>query len=790
MLAKSRLLSLGAFSQGMGLLRGLASSATLCLPELPPFEFKPPAYTGPSKEEVLATRKQFLSPAIFHHFKKPVMIVDGKMQYLFDETGRRYLDAFAGIVTVSVGHCHPKVNEAIIEQTLRLQHTTTIYLHDQVALYAKELAERMPGDLKVCYFVNSGSEANDMAITLARLYTGNYDLLCLRNAYHGLSEATMGLLGQHTWKVGIPQGFGVHHALNPDPYRGVFDNDGPAYARDVKDLIQSATPGKVAGFIHETIQGVGGATPLADGYLPEVYKMVREAGGVCIADEVQTGFGRTGSHYWGFETQGVVPDIVTMAKGIGNGLPLAAVVTTPQIAEVLARRLHFNTFGGNPVCSAGGRAVLRVVDEENIQQNAAEVGDHLMKGLRRLQASVARQSGKHDIIGDVRGQGLMVGVELVKDRITKEPATAEVAAVFEACKDMGLLLGKGGLAGNVFRIKPPMCITKPDMDFLLEVMDTALAKLVQQQDSLTPVQQEQQQKLQERQGLVGEDAAVFEPSKQSAASWAVFFGLLGGVSALLYVTWVSPGTGVGEDFVSALESVFSSSEATMVAILAVFAVVHSGLAYLRPYGEGLIGARAYRVVFALASLPLAVAAVVYFINHRYDGVALWNVRGQPFVHEAVWGLSFLSFFFLYPSTFNILEVAAVDEPKLHMWETGVMRITRHPQMLGQLIWCLAHTLWVGSSFMVVTSLGLMAHHLLGCWHGDYRLKRKYGEAFEVVKARTSTFPFQAVWEGRQQLPADYYKEFLRMPYFFLVPFSIGCYLAHPLMQQGSYWLGW
>ncbi|KAI3434759.1 hypothetical protein D9Q98_002819 [Chlorella vulgaris] len=415
-------------------------------------------------------RKQYLSPALFHHFKDPVMIVDGSMQYLFDEKGRRYLDAFAGIVTVSVGHCHPEVNRAVIEQTQRLQHTTTIYLHNQVAEYAKELTDRMPGNLKVAYFVNSGSEANDMAMMMARLYTHNHDIITLRNAYHGLSEATMGLLGQHTWKCAVPQGAGVHHALNPNPYRGAWGNDGRRYAADVADLIQSATPGKVAAFIHETIQGVGGAVPLADGYLPAVYKMVREAGGVCIADEVQTGFGRTGSAYWGFENQGVVPDIVTLAKGIGNGLPLAAVVTTPEIAAVLAARLHFNTYGGNPVSCAAGRAVLRVIDQEGLQANCAAVGGHLVEELRRLQ-------GKHDIIGDVRGRGLMVGIELVKDRTSKEPAVAEVAQVFERCKDLGVLLGKGGLHGNAFRIKPPMCWTTADVDFLVAVLDQALSEL-------------------------------------------------------------------------------------------------------------------------------------------------------------------------------------------------------------------------------------------------------------------------------------------------------------------------
>ncbi|KAL4515966.1 hypothetical protein Ndes2526B_g00679 [Nannochloris sp. 'desiccata'] len=386
-------------------------SSSANAPQLPPCDFIPPKYTGPDKDEILALRKQYLNPAIFHYYKNPVMITDGHMQYLFDEHGRRYLDAFAGIVTVSCGHAHPAVTAAITAQSARLQHTTTIYLNDQIALYAKELTDRMPGNLKVAYFVNSGSEANDMALLLARLYTGNYDILALRNAYHGLSDATM------------------------DPYRGRFGNDGSAYAEDVQDVILSCTPGKVAAFISETIQGVGGAVPLADGYLPKVYEITREAGGVCIADEVQTGFGRTGSHYWGFETQGVVPDIVTLAKGIGNGLPMGAVVTTPEIAATLAQRLHFNTFGGNPVCSAGGRAVLKAIDDEKLQSNSAVVGEYLMTGLKNLQK-------KHDIIGDVRGKGLMIGVEMVKDRQTKEPAKKETVEIFEKAKGLGIVAGQ------------------------------------------------------------------------------------------------------------------------------------------------------------------------------------------------------------------------------------------------------------------------------------------------------------------------------------------------------------
>ena len=398
------------------------------------------------------------------------MITEGQMQYLYDHTGRRYLDCFAGIVTVSVGHCHPEVNRAVIAQNERLQHTTTIYLHPEVAMYGQEMAAKMPGDLKVCYFVNSGSEANDLAVLMARLYTGNYDMIALRNCYHGTSMGTMGLTAHSTWKYNTPTGFGYHHALNPDPYRGKFGNDGSAYADDIDEIINYASPGRVAGFVAETIQGVGGALPLADGYLPKVYESVRKAGGVCIADEVQSGFGRTGSNFWGFQNQGVTPDIVTMAKGIGNGLPLACVVTTEAIAATLKDRLHFNTYGGNPVCAAAGRAVLRVLDEEGRQEHCQRVGDHLISRMKALM-------DKHEIIGDVRGKGLMLGMELVKDRKTKEPAAAETAMVMEELKKLDILIGKGGYFGNVFRIKPPMCFSMEDADYLADALDYALHKV-------------------------------------------------------------------------------------------------------------------------------------------------------------------------------------------------------------------------------------------------------------------------------------------------------------------------
>jgi alanine-glyoxylate transaminase/(R)-3-amino-2-methylpropionate-pyruvate transaminase len=443
-------------------------------PELPPFDHQPTKYTGPSAEEVLRLRKQFLNPGIFLYYKNPLMLVEGKMQYVWDEKGRRYLDGLGGIVTISVGHCHPEVVAAATRQNEMLQHSTTIYLHPNIAQYAEKLAAKMPGDLKVCYFVNSGSEANDLALLMARAYTGNYDVIALRNGYHGGNALTMGLTAHRTWKFNVPHSFGVHHAIAADPYRGAWGRDdadaGKKYADDVKNILDYATSGQIAAFIAESIQGVGGCVVFPDGYLNHVYEHVRSAGGVCIADEVQAGFGRTGTHFWGFQTQEVIPDIVTMAKGIGNGCPLAAVVTTPKIAATIAQRTHFNTFGGNPVVSAQGSTVLDVIDREKLQQNALKIGNQLLTGLHQLK-------DKHGLIGDVRGKGLMLGLELVKDRKTKEPAREECAQVLELTKEMGLLLGKGGLWGQTIRFSPPMCLHEQDADFLLEVLDQAFERL-------------------------------------------------------------------------------------------------------------------------------------------------------------------------------------------------------------------------------------------------------------------------------------------------------------------------
>ncbi len=438
---------------------------------MPPSDHSPRPYTGPSRAEVLAMRKQFANPAIFALYKDPLMIVEGHMQWLFDETGRRYLDMFAGIVTVSCGHCHPRITKAIHDQVDTLQHSTTIYLHPGMPALAKKLASKMPEGLDVTYFVNSGSEANDLAVQMARLYTGHTDVIALRNSYHGASPFSNTLTSHSTWKYPVNVSSGIHHVVNPDPYRSPFNGTpeeiATKSAADIRDLIRYSTPGKVAAFISEPIQGVGGATAGASNYLREAYAIVREYGGLCIADEVQTGFGRTGEHYWGFENFDVVPDFVVMAKGIGNGVPLAAVTTRMEIAQALTQRVHFNTFGGNPVCMAAGLAVIDVIDEDGLQENSRVVGGRLKAGLQKLMK-------EHRLIGDVRGMGLMLGVELVRDRATRQPAKEETLQVLEEAREMGVLIGKGGLDGNVIRMKPPMCITAADADFALDVMHRAL----------------------------------------------------------------------------------------------------------------------------------------------------------------------------------------------------------------------------------------------------------------------------------------------------------------------------
>jgi alanine-glyoxylate transaminase/(R)-3-amino-2-methylpropionate-pyruvate transaminase len=455
----------------------MSATATRITPAtLPPTEHEPAPYDGPSRDEVLALRRQYLTPGLITYYREPLLAVEGHMQYLWDDAGTRYLDAFAGIVTVSVGHCHPHVVEKVREQVGRLQHTTTIYLHPTAAQFGKALAEHMPerSDLSVSYFTNSGSEATEVAILMAREHTGNTDVISLRNGYHGGTQAAMAVTAHGTWKFPSSPVVGVRFATPGYCYRCPFGLTYPSCdvkcARDVEALIRYETPGTVACFLGEPIQGVGGAVTPPPEYFGIVYDIVRRYGGLCIADEVQTGFGRTGTAFWGFENWGVTPDLVTMAKGIGNGAPLGACVTRPEIAKTMTKRVHFNTFGGNPVSMSQGLATIEVIDAEDIQANALRVGTHLKERLLELQK-------RQPLIGEVRGMGLMLGVELVCDRATKEPATALTVDVLELARQRGLLLGKGGLFGNVLRIKPPMCLTIGDADFLVDCLDEVLTTL-------------------------------------------------------------------------------------------------------------------------------------------------------------------------------------------------------------------------------------------------------------------------------------------------------------------------
>lgn len=468
--------------------QGTAAAAP-SIPEMPPCDFSPEPYSGISYEEALKVRKANLTPALLTYYKKPVMVYQGHKHWLWDTDGKRYLDMFGGIVTVGVGHCHPKINEAVKKQMDKLWHTTCIYLHPQVHEYVQKLTKKLPEHLNTVYFVNSGSEANDLALLMARLHTGSFDILSLRNAYHGCASSLLGLTAQGNWKFNTASGFGVHNPMNADVFRGPWGGarckNSPVqttrdcacaeghcqacdnYLEQVEDLLRhSCSNNGIAGMFIEYIQGVGGTVQYPHGFMKKAFELVKKRGGVCIADEVQTGFGRTGDNFWGFQNDGAEPDIVTMAKTIGNGFPLAAVVTTQEIAQTLstARTLHFNTYGGDALATTAGSAVLDVIEEENIQQNAGEVGTYFLKALEPLR-------DEFEIVGDVRGKGLMIGVEFVKDKKTNAPLPGpDVVSIWEAIKDNGVLVGKGGLYGSVLRVKPPMCVGKTEVDFAVAVM--------------------------------------------------------------------------------------------------------------------------------------------------------------------------------------------------------------------------------------------------------------------------------------------------------------------------------
>lgn len=409
----------------------------------------------------------------FVPFKEPMVFKKGSMQYLWDVEGRKYTDLLGMNVCISVGHSHPKVVAAAMEQAQELTHCTTMFYHPVPAHFAEELAATMPnpnGDIEwVVHFTNSGSEAVDLAMTMARTYTGNLDLLALRSAYHGPTAAAQSITGISGWRhPGMPGNV----AFVPDPhqYRGIFGENAGAepYLDEIDRTIHSATTGQVAGIFIESVQGYGGIVEMPKGYMTGAAERVRAKGGLLIADEVQAGFGRTGDHMWGFEADGVIPEIVVMAKGIGNGFPLGAVVARKEIAAPMAEKFMFHTYGANPTSCAAGRAVLQVIKEDKVQDNARDVGAALMKHLKALK-------DKYPVIGDVRGRGLMLAIEMVKDRKTKEPDPQTTAAVFEATRESGIILSKSGAYQSCLRMVPPMCLSMDDVEHVAEGLDHAFA---------------------------------------------------------------------------------------------------------------------------------------------------------------------------------------------------------------------------------------------------------------------------------------------------------------------------
>jgi 4-aminobutyrate aminotransferase-like enzyme len=421
-----------------------------------------------SSEEIIAKHNEYLFPGVFNYYKEPLAIDTGEGVYVYDPEGNKYLDFFGGILTVSVGHCNPKVTEKINEQANKLQHTSTLYPTENITLLAEKLAEITPGQLKKSFFTNSGTEADETALFFAMQYTGSQEIIALRHSYSGRSLFAMSLTGNSSWRHGGTHVAGIKHAVSPYCYRCPLGLKYPSCeikcAQDIEELILTTTSGSVAGFIAEPIQGVGGFITPPKEYFQVAVPIIKKYGGVFIADEVQTGFGRTGKRMFGIEHWEVEPDIITMAKGIANGAPLGATIARTEIADSFTG-LTISTFGGNPVSMAAALATIQVIEEENLAQNAYEVGQYLREGLEDLQK-------KYPSIGDIRGMGLMQACEFVKEG--KEPDPQIVGKLFEEMKNERVLIGKGGLYGNVVRISPPLTVSKTEIDDFIRAMDNSL----------------------------------------------------------------------------------------------------------------------------------------------------------------------------------------------------------------------------------------------------------------------------------------------------------------------------
>ena len=428
-----------------------------------------------TKEEIILANQECLFPSVFHYYGEPLVLARAKDQYVWDADGNQYLDFFGGILTVSVGHCNEKVNQAVHAQVDTLQHVSTVFPTEPQAALARKIAAIAPGPGWKSFFTCSGTEANETAILAARCYTGSSEIIALRHSYHGRSAVGMGLTGNSSWRLSAPAPAGITFAHNAYCYRCPFGLTYPSCdvrcASDVKDVIRTTTSGQIAGIIAEPIQGVGGFITPPKEYFQIVAGIVREHGGVFISDEVQTAWGRTGHKWWGIEQWGVTPDIITSAKGLANGLPIGLTAARADVANSV-KKLTISTFGGGPIPTAAAKAVIDFIERENLAVNAAETGAYLRAGLEALKE-------KHPLIGDVRGMGLMQAIELVQDRQSKAPATQETLRLMEAARQNRILIGRGGLNGNVIRISPPMNVNRTDVDRFLKALDASFGLLVQ-----------------------------------------------------------------------------------------------------------------------------------------------------------------------------------------------------------------------------------------------------------------------------------------------------------------------
>ena len=425
--------------------------------------------TKNKKQEILDKQKKYLFPNHILYYTEPLPFDHGEGVFLWDTEGKKYLDFFGGILTTSVGHNRTEVTQAVQQQTEKIIHSSTLYPNEAHVNLAEKMAELTPGKLQVSFFTTSGTGANETAVALAQTHTGNQEVIALRHAYHGRSAMGMALTGVGTWRVGGTAVGGIKHALNPYCYRCplkmTYPSCGVACAQDIEDTIKTTTCGKIAAFIAEPIQGVGGFITPPTEYLKIASDIAKHYGGLFIADEVQTAFGRTGDKWFGVEHSEVEPDIMTMAKGIANGFPLGNTMTTPEIADSMRKAsLTLSTFGGNPVACAASLATMNVLEKEATPERVGELGTMLRAGLDKLKE-------KYTLIGDVRGRGLMQGMELVKDRNSKEPAPEATKHLFEATRKLGLIIGKGGLYGNVIRIAPPMTVNEEEIAMALDVLD-------------------------------------------------------------------------------------------------------------------------------------------------------------------------------------------------------------------------------------------------------------------------------------------------------------------------------